>query len=191
MIRRLVSLCVFSASVSLAAAGCHHTPPPPPPVPNPPPAVVTPPPPPPPPPPTRAEPPAPPRAPGEEEIFARKSVAELNNEHVLTDVYFDLDKSDIRDDAKAPLQKDADYLKRWTTVAVTIEGHCDPRGSSEYNLALGSRRADAVKSYLSNLGVAASRITVVSKGKEAPFCTEANESCWQQNRRGYFVITAK
>ncbi|HYM22076.1 MAG TPA: peptidoglycan-associated lipoprotein Pal, partial [Vicinamibacterales bacterium] len=126
-----------------------------------------------------------------EEIFARKSVADLNNEHVMTDVYFDLDKSDIRDDAKPSLQKDADYLKRWGTVAVTVEGHCDSRGSSEYNLALGSRRADAVKGYLTNLGVAASRITVVSKGKEAPFCTEENESCWQQNRRGYFVITAK
>ena len=118
-------------------------------------------------------------------------MADLNNEHVLADVYFDLDKSDIRDDAKAPLQKDADYLKRWTSVAVTVEGHCDTRGSSEYNLALGSRRADAVKAYLTNLGVAASRVTVVSKGKESPFCTEENESCWQQNRRGYMVITGK
>jgi len=189
MIRRLVSLCVCVLSVSLAAAGCHKTPPPQAPPPAPPPTAVTPTPPPPPPPPTPT--PTPPRPPSEEEIFSRKSVADLNNEHDLTDVYFDLDKSDIRDDAKAPLQKDADWLKRWTSVTITIEGHCDSRGSAEYNLALGSRRADAVKSYLANLGVTASRVTVVSKGKEAPFCSEENDSCWQQNRRGHLIITAK
>src|SRR5438045_5085889 len=183
MIRRLDFLSVCVLSVSLAAAGCHKTPPPQAPAPTPPPTAVTPTPPPSPPPPPPAPPPAPPRAPSEEEIFSRKSVADLNNEHVLTDVYFDLDKFDIRDDAKAPLQKDADWLKRWTSVAITVEGHCDSRRSSEFNLALGSRRSDAVKSYLSNLGVPVSRVTVVSKGKEAPFCTEANESCWQQNRR--------
>jgi peptidoglycan-associated lipoprotein len=74
---------------------------------------------------------------------------------------------------------------------VTLEGHADSRGSSEYNLALGTRRANSVKNYLVNLGVPATRITVVSKGKESPFCTEENESCWQQNRRGHFVVTAK
>src|SRR5262245_30913801 len=191
MIRRLVRLCVCVLGVSLAAAGCHKTPPPQAPPPAPPPPTVTPPPPPPPAPPPPAPTPAAPRPPTEEEIFSRKSVADLNNEHDLTDVYFDLDKSDIREDAKAPLQKDADWLKRWTSVVITIEGHCDSRGSAEYNLALGSRRADAVKSYLANLGVNASRVTVVSKGKEAPFCTEANESCWQQNRRGHLIVTAK
>jgi len=191
MIRRLVYLLVFCVSVSLAAAGCHKKPAPQAPPPPPPPAPVTPAPPPPPPPPPPAPPAPAPRPPSEEEIFARKSVADLNNEHVLGDVFFDLDKADIRDDAKAPLQKDADYLKRWTSVAVTVEGHCDERGSAEYNLALGSRRADAVKNYLATLGVPASRITVVSKGKEAPFCTDHDESCWQQNRRGRFVITAK
>jgi peptidoglycan-associated lipoprotein len=72
-----------------------------------------------------------------------------------------------------------------------LEGHADSRGSSEYNLALGSRRANAVKDYLVNLGVPTSRITVVSKGKESPFCTEENEACWQQNRRGHFAITGK
>ena len=116
---------------------------------------------------------------------------QLNAERPLDDVFFDLDKSDMRDDARGPLQKDADYLKRWNSVAVTIEGHCDSRGSSEYNLGLGSRRADAVKAYLVNIGIPASRITVVSKGKEQPFCSEESESCWQQNRRGHFVITAK
>ena len=148
--------------------------------------------PPPPPPPPPAAAPAPPPAPlSEEEIFARKTVDQLNAEHPLDDVFFELDKSEIRDDGRAPLQKDADWLKKWGSTQVTIEGHCDSRGSSEYNLALGSRRAEAVKSYLVNLGVPASRLTVVSKGKEQPFCTEQNESCWQQNRRGHFIVTSK
>jgi peptidoglycan-associated lipoprotein len=74
---------------------------------------------------------------------------------------------------------------------VTVEGHADSRGSAEYNLALGDRRASAVRDYLVSLGIAADRVQIVSKGKEAPFCTEENEACWQQNRRGHFVITAK
>ena len=115
----------------------------------------------------------------------------MNAERPLDDVYFDLDKSEIRDDGRAGLQKDADFLKKWTSTAVTVEGHCDSRGSSEYNLALGSRRADAVKNYLVSLGVPTARITVVSKGKEQPFCNDENEGCWQQNRRGHFVITGK
>jgi len=149
---------------------------------------VTPPPPPAPPPPAPA--PAP-RPLTEEEIFARKSVAQLNDERPLDDVLFDLDKSEIREDAKGRLQKDADWMKKWTSTQVSVEGHCDSRGSAEYNLALGSRRANAVKEYLTNLGVAAGRLTVVSKGKEQPVCSEEGESCWQQNRRGHFVITAK
>ena len=74
---------------------------------------------------------------------------------------------------------------------VSVEGHADSRGSSEYNLALGSRRADSVKAYLVSLGVPANRITVISKGKEQPVCTEESESCWSQNRRGHFIVTAK
>jgi peptidoglycan-associated lipoprotein len=72
-----------------------------------------------------------------------------------------------------------------------VEGHCDSRGTSEYNLALGERRAKAVQDYLVSLGVPADRVQTVSKGKEQPFCAEQNESCWQQNRRGHFIITAK
>ena len=109
----------------------------------------------------------------------------------LSDAYFDLDKSDIRADAQSALQKDADWLKKWTSTRINVEGHCDERGSAAYNLGLGSRRAQAVKDYLVNLGVAASRVDVVSKGKESPVCMEKNESCWQQNRRGHFIITAK
>jgi peptidoglycan-associated lipoprotein len=106
-------------------------------------------------------------------------------------VFFDYDQSAIRDEGRAALQTNAAWLKRWASTQIALEGHCDSRGSSEYNLALGSRRATAVKEYLVSLGVPADRITVVSKGKEQPFCTEENESCWQQNRRGHFVISAK
>ena len=133
----------------------------------------------------------PPRPPTEEELFARKSLDELNAEHPLDDAFFDFNMSNVRAEAQPALQKDADWMKKWSSTQVTIEGHCDERGSAGYNLALGSRRAQSVKDYLVNLGVPASRITVVSKGKEQPFCSEKNESCWQQNRRGHFIITAK
>jgi peptidoglycan-associated lipoprotein len=127
----------------------------------------------------------------EDQIFAQKSLDQLNAEKPLAEVYFDLDESSIRDDARPILQRNADWMKRWTSTQVTVEGHCDARGSSEYNLALGTRRATAVKDYLVNLGVPANRVTVVTKGKEQPVCSEDNESCWQQNRRGHFIITAK
>ena len=190
-LRRLLSVVALSTAIAVVAAGCHkqvpqQAPAPPPP---PPPAAPAPPPPPPPPPPPR---PVPPPAPlSEEEILARKSLAQVNAEKPLDDMFFDLDKSEIRDDARAPLQKDADWMKKWTSTQVTVESHCDSRGSSEYNLALGSRRATAVKDYLVNLGVPANRITLVSKGKEQPFCNDENESCWQQNRRGHFIVSAK
>jgi peptidoglycan-associated lipoprotein len=127
----------------------------------------------------------------EDEIMAQKSLAQLNSERPLADVFFDLDKSTIKDADRAALTTNANWLKRWTATRISIEGHCDERGTAEYNLSLGERRANAVKAYLVELGVPADRITVVSKGKEAPFCMEKNESCWQQNRRGHFVITAK
>jgi peptidoglycan-associated lipoprotein len=126
-----------------------------------------------------------------EDSFARKSLAQLNAEGVLADVFFDLDQAEIRSDGKAPLQKDADWLKTWANTRITLEGHCDSRGSSEYNLALGARRAESVKKYLVSLGVSESRITLVSKGKEQPFCADENDGCWQQNRRGHFLLTSK
>jgi peptidoglycan-associated lipoprotein len=184
-------LFIFALIVSLAVvAACAKKPPPQAPAPPPPPPAAAPAPPPPPPPPPPPAPP-PPRPLTEEEIFTRKTLDQLNAEKPLDDVFFDLDRSDIRDEGKSALQKDADWMKRWTSTQVTVEGHCDSRGSGEYNLGLGSRRATAVKEYLVSLGVAANRITTVSKGKEQPFCRDENESCWQQNRRGHFLITAK
>jgi peptidoglycan-associated lipoprotein len=159
------------------------------PTPPPPTAPTAPPAPPPPPAPPTAAPT--PRALTEEELFAQKSLDQLNKERPLGDAFFDLDSSTIRDDARAPLTANANWLKRWTGTRISVEGHCDERGTAEYNLGLGERRANAVKAYLVELGVPGDRITVVSKGKEAPFCTEKNEACWQQNRRGHFIITAK
>ena len=127
----------------------------------------------------------------EDEIFAQKSLAQLNSERPLGDVYFDLDNAVIKDAGKAALSTNATWLKRWANTRISVEGHCDERGTAEYNLALGERRANAVKAHLVELGVPADRIVIVSKGKESPFCTESNESCWQQNRRGHFIITAK
>ncbi len=89
------------------------------------------------------------------------------------------------------LAKNSEYLKRWTSTRINVEGHCDERGTAEYNLGLGERRANAVKDYLVSLGLDAGRIAVISKGKEEPQCTDQNESCWQQNRRGHFIFTAK
>jgi peptidoglycan-associated lipoprotein len=189
--RALVLAIVVSTGLAAATAGCHKNPPPASaPAPPAPPPAATPAPPAPPPPPPPAAAPAP-RPLTEEEIFARKSVDQLNSEKPLDDVFFDLDKSDIRDDGRSVLQRDADWMKKWSTTQITVEGHADSRGSSEYNLGLGSRRAASVKDYLASLGVPANRITVISKGKEQPFCNDENESCWQQNRRGHFVITSK
>ena len=190
-VRQLVSIIALSSI--LAIAGCAKKAPAAAPTPPPPPSPAAPVPPPPPPPPP-APPPAPAPAPpalSEEEIFARKSVDQLNSERPLQDVFFELDRSDVRDDARPLLQRDADWLKKWGSVQVTLEGHADSRGSAEYNLGLGSRRATAVKEYLTSLGVPTTRVVVVSKGKEQPFCREENEGCWQQNRRGHFVITGK
>jgi peptidoglycan-associated lipoprotein len=181
----------FALAAAVVVSGCGGKKPAPPP-PTPPPAEAphtTTPPPPPPPPPAPRENPAP--APTPDEIFARESLDDLNREHPLGDAYFDLDSSQIRSDAQPVLQKDADWMKRWPSTKVQIEGHCDSRGTAEYNLALGNRRADAVRAYLTSLGIAADRVEVVSKGKEQPVCSENAESCWQQNRRGHFLVTAK
>ena len=144
-----------------------------------------------PPPPPPAPAPAPKPAPTEDEIFASTSLADLNAQQPLKPVFFALDSHQLGDDARPILQKNSDWLKRWSSTRIMIEGHADSRGTAEYNLALGERRAVAVRDYLVNLGVPTNRIQIVSKGKESPFCSEENEACWQQNRRGHFVITAK
>jgi peptidoglycan-associated lipoprotein len=119
------------------------------------------------------------------------SLDELNRQRPLEDVFFEYDKSELSDAARTSLQKDSDWMKKWTATVVTVEGHADSRGKSVYNLDLGERRASAVRDYLQSLGIAAARINVVSMGEEQPVCTEETESCWAQNRRGHFVITAK
>lgn len=105
-------------------------------------------------------------------------------------VHFEYDKSDITDDDKGTLQRQATWLEKYPQVRVTIEGHCDERGTREYNLALGARRANAVKEYLVSLGVSSARVDTISYGKERPVCTESNEDCWAQNRRGVTTITS-
>lgn len=103
-------------------------------------------------------------------------------------IHFGLNKYTIRDVDKPILQRQAEWLKRYPQVRVLIEGNCDERGTREYNLALGARRANAEKEYLEALGVAADRMETVSYGKERPVCTESNEQCWAQNRRGVTVV---
>ena len=105
-------------------------------------------------------------------------------------IFFDTDKYNVRADQRAQLQKQADWLKKYPNVQVTVEGHADERGTREYNLALGARRANAVKEFLVSLGVSTSRLQTVSYGKERPICTESNEDCWAQNRRGVSTITS-
>ncbi len=118
-------------------------------------------------------------------------IAALNKKGYLSDAFFDYDQSDLREDARSALAGDAEWLKKYPSVQVLIEGHCDERGTAAYNLALGDKRANAAKEYLTSLGVDGGRVRTVSYGKERPFCTESTESCWQQNRRGHIVITSK
>ena len=109
----------------------------------------------------------------------------------LADVFFDFDKADLTDMARTSLQKNADFMRQWDKTTIMIEGHADSRGTNEYNLALGERRAASTRDYLVSLGVDASRVNVVSKGEEQPFCREENEACWSRNRRGHFILTGK
>lgn len=106
----------------------------------------------------------------------------------VQDIFFDYDASDIRSDAQSILSKDAAYLNSHPDIRFIIGGYCDERGSNEYNLGLGQQRAEAAKNALVNAGVAASRVRVISYGKEKPFCTQSSEDCWQQNRRAGFAI---
>jgi peptidoglycan-associated lipoprotein len=106
----------------------------------------------------------------------------------VQDIFFDYDKYDLRSDAQATLSHDVSYFASHPNVRILIGGYCDERGSNEYNLALGQSRADSAKKALIDAGIAASRIRVISYGKERPFCTESTEACWQQNRRDGFAL---
>ena len=146
-------------------------------------------PPPPPPPPPASNPTA--TAPTEDELFAKETLVQLNERRPLGPVLFGYDAVDLNETARALLQKHMEFLKRWPTTKIVIEGHADSRGTNEYNLALGENRADAVRDYLVGLGLANDRVTVVSKGEEQPFCKDETEACWQENRVGFFIFTAK
>ena len=193
MIRRFSVCASLVLLVALTGAACHHKAKPQPPAapapapPPPPPAPTTPPPPP-------APPPAPtptPAPPSEEEAFKTKTLEQLNAEKPLGDVFFALDSTELTTEARGALAKDVDWMKKWTSTKFMVEGHADSRGTNEYNLALGERRAEAVRNYIVSLGVPVDRMTIVSKGEEQPFCSEETEACWQQNRRGHFIVTAK
>ena len=106
----------------------------------------------------------------------------------LKDVYFDFDRYDLRADSREILKANSAWLKANPSAQVQIEGHCDERGTTEYNVALGSRRAESVKDYLVTLGTSADRLSSISYGEEVPVCREQTEECWQQNRRVRFVV---
>jgi peptidoglycan-associated lipoprotein len=105
-------------------------------------------------------------------------------------VHFEYDRYQLRDEDRNLLQRQAGWLQKYPQVRVTVEGHCDERGTREYNLALGARRANAVKEYLVSLGVSSGRVDTISYGKERPVCTQSSEDCWAQNRRGVTTVTS-
>jgi peptidoglycan-associated lipoprotein len=189
--RQLTTLVAVFAAITMAA--CHKkappvarpTPPPPPP------SASTNAPTPPAPPEPVAEPTIVPPEPVREDAISSASLDDLNKNSPLSPVFFELDSSDLSGVAQKALDADAVLLKKYPTWAVTIEGHCDERGTAEYNLALGERRAIAARAYLVSLGIAADRLRTVSYGKEFPFEPGHDEAAWSKNRRAHFVITAK
>jgi peptidoglycan-associated lipoprotein len=116
---------------------------------------------------------------------------ELKRRGFSPDIYFDYDEATLSDDTRDKLSRNADLLKSQAQFSMTLEGHADSRGTNEYNLALGERRANAVKQYLGSLGVGADRMRTLSYGEERPACTEDVESCWSQNRRVHMIITGR
>lgn len=119
------------------------------------------------------------------------NVQELNRKGYLKDAFFDFDHYEIRVDQRAPLASDAEWLKRWPTVKIRIEGHCDERGTAAYNAALGEKRAAEVKEYLATLGVERTRLETISYGEERPFAEGHDESAWARNRRDHLTVTAR
>lgn len=127
----------------------------------------------------------------EEEIFMKKSLEEINQEKPLAMIFFDYDKFNIRADAVPVLEANAGWLKKYRTVKVLIEGHCDERGTEEYNLALGEKRAKSTMDYLVSLGISADRLKIISYGKSQPLDPGHDETAWAKNRRAQFLIIEK
>jgi peptidoglycan-associated lipoprotein len=149
---------------------------------------------------TPARPPAPPEPVGEkpvvtepiaEDTMASRTLDELNRDSPLRPVFFDYDSAEISPEGQKVLNANAEVLKKYSSWVITIEGHCDERGTAEYNLALGERRAVAARTYLVSLGIPAERVKVISYGKEFPFDPGQTEEAYAKNRRGHFVITSK
>jgi len=109
----------------------------------------------------------------------------------LKDIHFNFDSAALSEEARSTLRTDADWLKANATARIQIEGHCDDRGTAEYNMALGAKRAQAAMDYLATLGIAANRMSTISYGEEIPVCKENNEACWAKNRRARFVVAAR
>jgi len=130
-------------------------------------------------------------APLSEDSVTNRSLDELNRDSPLRPAFFVLDSSDLDDAGRAVVSGNVEVLKKYPQWVVTVEGHCDERGTAEYNLALGERRAAAVKTYMVSLGIAPDRLRTVSYGKEFPFDQAHTEDAWSTNRRAHFVITAK
>ena len=126
-----------------------------------------------------------------EDTIGSKSLDDLNRDSPLRPLYFELDSADVSADGQQVLQANAAVLKKYPAWQITIEGHCDERGTAEYNLALGERRALAAKNYLVSLGIPADKVKTVSYGKEFPFEAGHDDSAWSKNRRAHVVITAK
>jgi peptidoglycan-associated lipoprotein len=172
-------------AVALGFAGCKRPVTPPPPLATPPPvAPATPPP---------APPPVADVEPVLDEYARLKEMGsdEIDRMGLLKDIRFDYDSADIREADRQVLADNAAVLKKFDFIRITIEGHCDERGTIDYNLALGERRARAAFDYLTSVGVDAARMKVVSYGKEIPACQQSNEQCWAQNRRDHFAVTGK
>ena len=179
------------AAMLVSGAACHKNPPPVVrPFPNAPPPTSAPPPPPAPPRPVPAPTMVPPE-PVREDAIASASLDDLNRNSPLKPVFFELDSDELTSAAQQILNEDSVVLKKYATWTVTIEGHCDERGTAEYNLALGERRAVTARAYLMSLGIAADRLRTVSYGKEFPFDAGHTEVSFEKNRRAHFVITAK
>lgn len=182
-----VMVCVMVLGVSLFLAGCSKKEPEAQPAPPPPPPVVE---------PAEEVAPAPAPAPVDPTPDPLSEDLVTANEYaygqgLLGHIYFDFDKYDLKADARDRLAKNADFMKAHPEFIFTIEGHCDERGTNEYNMALGDRRAHAAQSYLISLGIPTSRFKLISYGEESPVCNDGMESCWSRNRRAHFVISGR